>query len=110
MARGTCEIHWTGTAKEQCLPECQRLFLFRVTKCCGEGTAVGTISDIGCNCAKILDRRASTGVRTGEQLHPVEALQLFHAPQYARLDIHDAVSIGKIPRERGKCPVDFAGS
>src|SRR5262245_37948343 len=80
-----------------------------MTKRGSERPAVGTIGDIGGDRAKNPDWHAGTWVRTGEELHAIEALQLYHAPQEPGLDVHDAVRIGEIPRQCGKGPIDFAG-
>jgi hypothetical protein len=40
--------------------------------------------------------------------HPVEALQIFHASQDARIHIHDAIGIGEIPWQPDKGSIDLA--
>ncbi len=66
--------------------------------------------DVGRHRAELLDRLTAAGMRPLDQVGAIEALQLLHAPEDARLEVHDAVGVGEIARQLGERAVDLAGS
>src|SRR5215510_9866294 len=109
VASGTSKVHWTATAIEKSLAQCERLSLPRLSEGGLERLAIGARSNKGGYAAKVSNRHSGGWVWSSDELQPIEALQLLHAPQDARFNIHHAIAIREIPWQPGKGAIDLAG-
>ena len=64
--------------------------------------------DVGRDRAKVLHRLAARGMRPLDQVGAVEALQLLHAPQQPRLEVHHLAGVGEVARQFGEGAIDHA--
>src|SRR5262245_53003507 len=108
MASGTSKVHWTATPIEKRFAQCERFPFLRVSEGGRERLAIGARSNEGGDGAKVSNRHSGGRVWPSDELQPIEALQLLHAPQDARFHIHDAIAIREIAWQPCKGSIDLA--
>ena len=104
----TGEVERPRAPEEQRLAERDRILFLGLIELGGEFHAAGFAGDVSGHGAQLLDRLPAAGMRPLDEIGGVEALQLLHAPQDARLEVHDAVGIGEIARQLGEGAVDLS--
>ncbi len=110
MAGRAGEIERPGAAEEQRLAERRGLLLLRMRERRGEFLPGRLARHIGRDRAELLDRLAAARMRALHVVGGADALQLLHAPEDARLDVHHAVGVGEIARQLGERAVHLARS